>query len=82
MSSSLELLDWMETCIYNNGDEDSYHHSLRSLSHRSGRHFRTKLMSRYIGAGKNDRFDVRMQELVSKAKYPGGILARANVSGH
>ena len=29
-------------------------------------------MSRYIGAGQNDRFDVRMQELVSKAKNPGG----------
>ena len=28
-------------------------------------------MSRYIGAGQNDRFDVRMQELVSKAKIPG-----------
>ena len=26
VSSSLELLDWMETCIYNNDDEDSYHH--------------------------------------------------------
>ena len=29
----------------------------------SGRHFRTKLMSRYIGAGPNDRFDVRIQKL-------------------
>ena len=47
-------------------------------SHRSGRHFRTKLMSRYIGTSQNDQFDVRMQELVSKAKNPGGFL-RKNV---
>ena len=47
-------------------------------AHRSGRHFRTELMSRYIGAGQNDRFDVRIQELVSKAKNPGGFL-RKNV---
>ena len=31
MSSSLELLDWMETCIYNNDDEDSYHHHAASF---------------------------------------------------
>ena len=43
------------------------------LSHRSGRHFRTKLMSLYIGAGQNDWFDVRIEELVSTAKNPGGI---------
>ena len=48
------------------------------VSHCSGRHFRTKLMSRYIGVGPNDRFDVRIQELVSKAKNPGGFL-RKNV---
>ena len=45
-------------------------------AHRSGRHFRTKLMSRYIGADQNDRFDVRMQELVSKAKNPGGFFEK------
>ena len=33
-------------------------------------------MSQYIGAGQNDRFDVRMQELVSKAKNPGGFLRK------
>ena len=46
--------------------------------HCSGRHFRTKLMSRYIGAGQNDRFDVRIQEVVSKVQNPGGFL-RKNV---
>ena len=45
-------------------------------THCSGRHFRTKLMSQYIGAGQNDRFDVRIQELVSKAKNPGGGLRK------
>ena len=39
-------------------------------THRSGRHFRTKFMSQYIGAGQNDRFDVRIEELVSKAENP------------
>ena len=34
-------------------------HSIKP--HCAGRHFRTKLMSRYIGAGQNDRFDVRIQ---------------------
>ena len=42
-------------------------------AHRSGRHFRTKLMSRYIGAGQNDRFDVRMQELESLYLVPSKI---------
>ena len=28
--------------------------------HCAGRHFRTKLMSRYIGAGQNDRFDLAL----------------------
>ena len=37
-------------------------------THRSGRHFRTKLMSRYIGAGIKDRFDVRIQERYKKKK--------------
>ena len=49
-----------------------------TASHCAGRHFRIKSMSRYIGAGQNDQFDVRMQELVSKAKNPGGFL-RKNV---
>ena len=35
-------------------------------------------MSRYIGASQNGRFDVRIQELVSKAENPGGFL-RKNV---
>ena len=47
-------------------------------SHCAGRRFRTKLKSRYIGAGQNDRVDVRIQELVSKAENPGGFL-RKNV---
>ena len=33
-------------------------------------------MSRYIGAGQNDRFDVRIQELVSKVQNPGGFLRK------
>ena len=45
-------------------------------SHCSGRHFRTKLMSRYIGAGQNDWLDVRIQELVSKAKNSRGFLRK------
>ena len=47
-------------------------------SHRAGRHFRKKLMSRYIGSSPNGRFDVRFEELVSKAENPGGFL-RKNV---
>ena len=31
-------------------------------------------MSRYIGAGQNDWFDVRIQKLVSKVQNPGGFL--------
>ena len=52
--------------------------ALETPSHCAGRHFRTKLMSQYIGAGQNDRFDVRIQELVSKVQNPGGFL-RKNV---
>ena len=37
-------------------------------SHCAGRHFRTKLMSRYIGSGQKKRFDVGIQELVSKVQ--------------
>ena len=47
-------------------------------SHRSGRHFRTKLMSPYIGSSPNGRFDVRFEELVSKAVNPWRFL-RKNV---
>ena len=36
------------------------------------RHFRTKLMSQYIGSGQNNRFDVRIRELVSKVQNLGG----------
>ena len=50
--------------------------ALETPSHCAGRHFRTKLMSQYIGAGQNDRFDVRIQELNSKAKNPGGGLRK------
>ena len=46
--------------------------SILIISHCTGRHFKTKLMSQYIGAGQNDRFDVRMEEVVSKAKNPAG----------
>ena len=35
-----------------------------------------KLMSRYIGAGQNDWFDVRIQELVSKVQKNGGFLRK------
>ena len=35
-------------------------------------------MSRYIGADQNGRFDVRIQELVSKVQNPGGFL-RQNI---
>ena len=31
-------------------------------------------MSRYIGAGQNDQFDVRIQELVSKVQNPGSFF--------
>ena len=41
-----------------------------------GRHFRTKLMSRNIGSGQNNRFDVRIQELVSKVQNPGPYLRK------
>ena len=42
-----------------------------TASHCAGRHFRIKLMSRYIGAGQNDQFDVKIQELVTKVKKNG-----------
>ena len=35
-------------------------------------------MSRYIGSGQNNQFDVRIQELVSKVKNPGGFLRKKN----
>ena len=38
-------------------------------------------MSRYIGAGQNDRFDVRIQELVLKAQNPGGFLRKKRFLG-
>ena len=47
-------------------------------THRPGRRFRTNLMSRYICFSPNGQFDVRFEELVSKAKNPGGFL-RKNV---
>ena len=47
-------------------------------THRTGRRFRTKLMSRYIGSSPNGQFDVRFEERVSKAENPGGFL-RKNV---
>ena len=47
----------------------------------AGRHFRTKLMSWYIGAGQNDRFDVRIQELVSKVQNPRGFLRKKSFLG-
>ena len=50
-------------------------------SHCAGRHFMTKLMCRYIGAGQNDRFDVRIQELVSKAKNPGEFREKTFFKG-
>ena len=46
------------------------------VSHRPGRRFRTNLMSRYICFSQNGRFDVRFEELVSKAKNPGGFLRK------
>ena len=45
-------------------------------THRAGRHFRTKLMSRYIGSSPNGWFDVRFEELVSKTENPGGFLRK------
>ena len=45
-------------------------------AHCAGRHFRTKLMSQYIGSGQNDQFDVRIQELVSKVQKNGGLLRK------
>ena len=50
--------------------------AIYAVVHCAGRHFRTKLMSRYIGVGQNDGFDVRIQELVSKAENPGGFLRK------
>ena len=45
-----------------------------STAHCAGRHFRTKLMSQYIGFGQKDRFDVRIQELFSKVQNSWGFL--------
>ena len=50
----------------------------RCRPHRAGRHFRKKLMSRYIGSSPHGRFDVRIEELVSKAENPG-LFLRKNV---
>ena len=60
---------WLNCAL--RGDEAVY-------SQRAGRHFSTNLMSRYIGVSQNGRFDVSIQELVSKAENPGGFL-RKNV---
>ena len=49
--------------------------------HRTGRRFRTKLMSRYIYFSPNGRFDVRFEELVSKAENPGGFLRKKSFLG-
>ena len=38
-------------------------------------------MSQYIGSGQNNRFDVRIQELVSKVQNPGGFLRKTCVLG-
>ena len=36
-------------------------------------------MSQYISSGQNNRFDVRIQELVSNVHNPGGFLRKKNV---
>ena len=41
-----------------------------------GRYFWTKLMCQTIGSGQNNRFDLRIQELVSKVQNPGGFLRK------
>ena len=46
--------------------------------HRTGRRFRTKLMSRYICFSPNGQFDVRFEELVSKVQNPGGFLGKTD----
>ena len=38
-------------------------------------------MSQHIGSGQNNRFDVRIQELVSKVQNPGGFLRKTCVLG-
>ena len=47
----------------------------------TGRHFRTKLMSQYIGSDQKKKFDVRIQELVSKVQKNGGFLRKKRFSG-
>ena len=42
---------------------------MKKPTHRAGRHFRTKLMSRYIGSSLNGRFDVRFEELVGVERW-------------
>ena len=44
--------------------------------HPSGRPLRINLMSRYICFSQNGGFDVSFEELVSKAKNPGGFLRK------
>ena len=46
-------------------------------SHRPGKRLRTNLMSRYICFSQNGRFE----ELVSKAKNPGGFLRKKRCLG-
>ena len=38
-------------------------------------------MSKYIGSGQNNRFDVRIQELVSKVQNPGPFLRKKRILG-
>ena len=38
-------------------------------------------MSQHIGSGQNNRFDVRIQELVSKVQNPGGFLRKKRFLG-
>ena len=53
---------------------------MKKPTHRAGRHFRTKLMSRYIGSSTNGQFDVRIEELVfiltSHSRFDPYILAQ------
>ena len=44
------------------------------VAHCAGRHLRTKLMAQYIGSGQKKRFDVGIQELVSKVQKNGPLI--------
>ena len=81
MQGSSELTSGFRVIFFKKDPKWNQKH-LKSKSpsgpHRVGRHFRTKLMSPYIGSSPNGRFDVRFEELVSKAENPGGFL-RKNV---